>query len=212
MVVPVLLASGCTNEGQVEERQPSPAPTEAAAPALTPGFGIVTGTVPVAEGVRAYLVLTPEDSSQVPPPSTRPVLDQVQMTFVPGLLFARAGYPVEFRSSDAELHNVNVKRSRTGEQEFNVAIPAGGTFEHTFKNPGFYDVNCDIHPAMFAQILVTATPHVAISEADGSFRFPDVPPGPYTLTTYAGSQRVEQQMKIGPGENQVTVALERASG
>jgi len=77
-------------------------------------------------------------------------MDQVQLTFIPTMLIVRAGYPVQFHSSDEELHNLNVKNAETREQEFNVAIPPDQTFEHTFKNPGFYDVNCNIHPAMSA--------------------------------------------------------------
>ena len=212
MVTTVLLLTGCTNDREADGPQEPQTTAHPAAPPPASGFGIVTGAVPVSGGVRAYVVLTPEGNHAVPPPSTKPVMDQVQMTFVPNLLFARAGYAVEFRSSDEELHNVNVKRSRTSDQEFNVAIPPGGTFEHTFKSPGFYDVNCDIHPAMSAQILVTATPHVAMAEADGSFSFRDVEPGAYTLTVYSGVQRAEQQIMIAPGQNQVQVAFDRAQG
>jgi hypothetical protein len=139
-------------------------------------------------------------------------MDQIQMTFVPNMLFVRAEHPVEFRSSDEELHNINVKRSRTSEPEFNVAIPPDATFEHTFKNPGFYDVNCDIHPTMSAQILVAATPHVAMAEADGSFTFYDVEPGVYVLTVYSGTQRADRPVNVVPGQNTVQVAFERGEG
>ena len=65
---------------------------------------------------------------------------------------------------------------------------------------------------MSVQVLVTATPHVAMAEADGSFGFYDVAPGPYTLTVYAGVQRAEQQIRIAAGQNQVQVAFDRAQG
>ena len=212
MVAATLLLTGCTNDREADGPEAPHTTANPDAPPPASGSGIVTGAIPVSGGVRAYVVLTPESSVAVPPPSTKPVLDQVQMTFVPNLLFARAGYAVEFRSSDEELHNVNVKRSRTFDPEFNVAIPPGGTFEHTFKSPGFYDVNCDIHPAMSAQILVTATPHVAMAEPDGSFRFSDVEPGPYTLTVHSGIQRAEQQIRVAPGQNLVEVAFDRWQG
>jgi hypothetical protein len=122
VIVTVLLCSGCANDRQTDEPQTSAKPS---AQEPVSGLGFVTGSVPVSGGVRVYIVLTPEGNVAVPPPSTKLVMDQVQMTFVPNLLFVRAGYPVEFRSSDEELHNVNVKRSRTSDQEFNVAIPPG---------------------------------------------------------------------------------------
>ena len=212
VVSAMLLLTGCTNDRESDGPEAPHTTTKSEAPSPASGSGTVTGAIPVSGGVRAYVVLTPEGKDDVPPPSTKPVMDQVQMTFVPILLFARAGYAVEFRSSDEELHNVNVKRSRTFDPEFNVAIPPGGTFDHTFTSPGFYDVNCDIHPAMSAQILVTATPHVAMAEPDGSFSFSDVEPGPYTLTVYSGIQRAEQQIKIAPGQNQVEVVFDRAQG
>ena len=217
-IYPVILASALLLGGCANDAQPDAAgagDSERATDAVSPtpsGKSVVAGAVPVSGSTRAYVVLTPERTDEVAPPTTKPVMDQVQMTFVPNMLFARAGYPVEFRSSDEELHNVNVKRSRTYDPEFNVAIPPDGTFEHTFKSPGFYDVNCDIHPAMSAQILVAATPYVAMAEADGTFAFYDVEPGAYTLTVYSGAQRSEERIKIVSGRNDVKIAFDRAQG
>ena len=135
-------------------------------------------------------------------------MDQVQLTFIPSTLIARAGYPVQFHSSDEELHNINVKNADTREQEFNVAIPPGQTFEHIFKNPGFYDVNCDIHPAMSAQIFVATSPYVVTAERDGSFTFQDVVPGGYTLSVYAGTRRFDQPIQVTTGRNAVQIGNE----
>jgi len=135
-------------------------------------------------------------------------MDQVQLTFIPSTLIARAGYPVQFHSSDEELHNINVKNADTREPEFNVAIPPGQTFEHIFKNPGFYDVNCDIHPAMSAQIFVATSPYVVTAERDGSFTFQDVVPGGYTLSVYAGTRRFDQPIQVTTGRNAVQIGNE----
>jgi plastocyanin len=205
LVASAAVSLGC-NGGRSADGPGDSQPGAASTLEAASGTAIVTGSVPGAATTPAYVVLTPERDEPGDAPDTRPVMDQVQMTFVPSMLFARTGHPVEFRSSDEELHNVNVKRSRTFEQEFNVAIPPGGTFEHTFKNPGFYDLNCDIHPAMSAQILVASTPHVAVAGQDGSFAFHDVEPGDYTLTVYAGARRLEQGLKVSPGQNSVFLA------
>jgi hypothetical protein len=37
---------------------------------------------------------------------------------------------------------------------------------------------------MSAVIAVLATPYFAVTEKDGTFRIPDVPPGPYTLHVF----------------------------
>jgi plastocyanin len=165
--------------------------------------GVVAGKAQTQVGSRSIVLLTPTGTKEFEPPVDKPVMDQVQLSFLPPILIARAGYPVAFHSSDEELHNVNVKDSQTKEQEFNVAIPPDGTFEHTFRNPGFYNVACDIHPAMSAQIIVAATPYVAIAEQDGSFVFADVVPGPYTVIVYAGTKRVERTIDVVSGDNDV---------
>jgi len=89
-----------------------------------------------------------------------------------------------------------------------VAIPPDGTFEHTFKNAGFYDVNCDIHPSMSAQIVVASTLHVVVPESDGRFTFENVTPGAYTLTVYAGTQQVDRQIQVTSGRNDVHIGAE----
>jgi hypothetical protein len=134
-------------------------------------------------------------------------MDQIQMSFVPALLIVRSGYPVVFRSSDEELHNININHARTRHQEFNVAIPPDGTYEHTFRNPGFYDVHCDIHPAMSAQIFVADTPYVLVADADGSFAFEGVEPGAYTLSVYSGGSRRDQPIQVAIGRNDVQLTM-----
>ncbi len=169
---------------------------------------MVAGKARVPGTTSAFVVLTPDGGQEVPPPDAEPVMDQVQLTFIPAMLIVRAGYPVQFHSSDEELHNLNVKNADTREQEFNVAIPPGQIFEHTFKNPGFYDVNCDIHPAMSAQIFVATSPYVVAADRDGIFALQDVVPGAYTLSVYAGTQRFDQRLRVAPGRNDVQIGSE----
>lgn len=131
-------------------------------------------------------------------------MDQVSLTFTPGMLFVRTGTPVEFRNSDDTLHNVHVGNTDTKEPSFNVAIPTGETYSYTFSKDGFYHVACDIHPAMSAEILSTSTPFATAADADGNFAFVDVPPGDYILRVYAGSSRSERSVEIKIGPNTVS--------
>jgi hypothetical protein len=119
----------------------------------------------------------------------------------------RSGTPVVFRSSDEELHNININHARTRQQEFNIAIPPDGTYEHTFRTPGFYDVHCDIHPTMSAQIFVADTPYVVVADADGSFAFESVEPGAYTLSVYTGGTRRDQPIQVASGRNDVQITM-----
>ena len=132
-------------------------------------------------------------------------MDQASLTFTPELLLVRTGQAAEFRNSDDVLHNVNVKHEETREQAFNVAIPTGGSYDHTFAREGFYRVGCDIHPAMAASIFASASPFTTVAGSDGSFAFEDVPPGAWTVTAYAGGRRLEKAVEVTAGVVDVTV-------
>ena len=182
---------------------PEPAPAATAAPAPAPGVGRVVGKV--SSGGNAIVVLAPHDARTFPDQLDTPVMDQASLTFTPEVLFVRTGQPTEFRNSDDVLHNVNVKHEETKEQAFNVAIPTGGNFEHTFRRDGFYRVGCDIHPAMAASIFASSTPFTTMAGSDGSFAFDDVPPGPWTVTAYASGRRLQKAVEVPAGVVDVTV-------
>ena len=200
----MLLASASACSAPAPPRPAATTPTVAAAPAPSAGgAGRVVGRVQ-ASGA-AVVVLEPKDGRTFPPQSEKPVMDQVSLSFGPELLFVRTGQPAEFRNSDDTLHNVNVKHEETREQAFNVAIPTGSNYEHTFGRDGFYRVACDIHPAMAASIFAAATPFTALAAADGSFAFDDVPPGAWTVTVYTGGKRLRKDVEIKGGVTEVTV-------
>lgn len=133
------------------------------------------------------------------------MMDQVSLTFTPALLFVRTGQPVEFRNSDETLHNINVKDDATKEPAFNVAIPTGAAYRHTFKRDGFYNVVCDIHPAMAASIISSSTAYTTVADREGNFVFEDVAPGSYTVTVYAGDQRLARSIDVTGGRTEVNI-------
>ena len=45
-------------------------------------------------------------------------------------------------------------------------------------------VECDLHNWMRAWIVVTPNAYSTVSDSDGSFEIPDVPPGKYELTAW----------------------------
>ena len=52
------------------------------------------------------------------------------------------------------------------------------------KTPGIVQIRDDLHPWVRAYLAVTPHPFVAITAADGQFRFDNVPPGSYTLVVW----------------------------
>jgi plastocyanin len=193
VIVTALILAACSKQRSTSDPAPPP-PSPASAPA------VVTGRVPVITGgTPAVVILEPRDTGQVPPPSNMAVMDQVARSFIPPILFVRTGHAAEFRNSDDELHNINVKDGVTHQQAFNVAVPTGGQYLYTFKATGVYDVSCDIHAGMSAQIVATSTPYATLADPEGRFTFPDVVRGSYALTVYAGVRTIERTIEVaGP--------------
>jgi plastocyanin len=178
--------------------------TPAAAPAASAsGAGRVVGRIQ--SSAVAVVVLAPKETRTFPPQDEKPIMDQANLTFTPELLFVRTGQPAEFRNSDDTLHNVNVKHEETREQAFNVAIPTGGNYDHTFARDGFYRVGCDIHPAMAASVFAASSPYTVMAGSDGSFAFEDVPPGPWIVTVYTGGRRLQKDVDVKSGLTEITV-------
>ena len=164
----------------------------------------VFGTAPVNDtGAAAVVVLEPRHSVPLPEQATMPYMDQLSRTFIPSVLFVRTGHRTQFLNSDEELHNINVKNGKTREQAFNVALPPGITYVHTFEHSGVYDVSCDAHSGMSAQIIAAASPYVTLADSNGHFEIPHVVPGTYAVTVYAGAEAIEKTVEVTGSRTEV---------
>lgn len=123
-------------------------------------------------------------------PSRRVVLTQHQCEFVPHLLILRATDRLEIVNNDPVLHNVHaydVHAENAG--LFNLAQPIKGqkstVAPSQFRNASLVMTGCDAgHPWMNGYIVRAVNPYYALTGADGSFRFDDVPPGSYKLVMW----------------------------
>ena len=110
------------------------------------------------------------------------VLDQSNLAFTPHVLPVVAGTTVIFPNHDEVPHNVY---SSSPAKIFNVGIyPQGGFRQVTFDEPGEVLLRCNIHPQMFAYVLVVPQPYFATTSPDGKFRLKDLPPGKYKVTVW----------------------------
>ena len=148
-------------------------------------------------------MLAPADPGVALPPATTSIMDQAQLEFIPELLFVRTGQPTEFRNSDTEFHNVSVRDEATNSDAFNVGIPPGAIHRHTFERDGFYDVACDIHPAMSATIVAASTPYTVMADQSGSFTIERVRPGSYVATVYAGGKNFTRTVQVAGDRTEV---------
>lgn len=198
VAVAVLAAMGaCSGAPGASAAGSGAAATNAAADT---GVQTVTGQAPPAQGnFPSVIVLEPIGADALPAQAAPPSMDQEQQTFIPSILLVRTGQPVDFFNHDDVLHNVRVKDDETKESAFNVAIPTGEKFTHTFAKDGFYDVGCDIHPGMSAQILSVSTPWSVVADPSGSFSIAGVPNGPYRAIAYSGAATIEKEVNIAAG-------------
>ena len=101
-------------------------------------------------------------------------LDQRNEAFLPYVLAVRAGATVHFPNHDRIYHNVF---SFSKPKRFDLGRYARGQSKAVrFDKPGVVRVFCDIHAHMSAFILVFAHPFFAVTDAEGRYRIPDVPP------------------------------------
>lgn len=194
----ILLAClGCAGTSDTGPK-PEPATPPAAAAAASGGGGAnVTGKVsPALAPPSSLLALEPQNPVELPVKTEPAVMDQVSLEFLPAFLVAQAQQTVEFRNGEDVLHNIRVTEVAGQQPVFNVATPPGGKYTYKFERPGFYNVGCDIHQSMRADILVMGTPYTATTGGDGSFTISNVLPGPYKLTVYAGSGPVVRTVQV----------------
>jgi plastocyanin len=167
----------------------------------------VSGKLPPAVGgFPSIVILEPQGATERPADGPPVYMDQVQQTFIPPVLMVRTGQPVEFHNSDDVLHNVRVREDATHSPAFNVAIPTGEKYVFTFPRDGFYDVGCDIHPGMAAQVVSTESPYTAVGDAAGDYSIPAVPSGTYKAIVYAGTQKIERDITVAGGQTTFNVA------
>jgi plastocyanin len=109
-------------------------------------------------------------------------LDQRNETFVPHVLAIVAGTTVDFPNNDRTYHNVfSLSKPKT----FDLGRYAAGRSKSVrFDRPGIVRVFCDIHSHMRAYILVFAHRYFAVTDEEGRYRIPNVPPGTYTVVAW----------------------------
>jgi len=170
---------------------PTPTPAASAVPVSQPGLVSVTGKAP--RGAVVALAAAGGEAAPLPEPV---VMDQRGQQFIPALLVARVGQPVEFRNGEGIVHNVYVTRTIGGGVELNVSTDPGQAHTHTFTAVGTYEVQCDIHPSMRATVAIVDTPHAAIVGDFGTFLIMNVPPGNYELVTLYGNETTKRTVAI----------------
>lgn len=150
--------------------------------------------------VYIYIKSGPPAAMSAPARSVAPVvLDQVGCKYVPHVIALMRGGSVEFRNSDATMHNIHTIPTVAGNKEVDVSEgPKGAPQVRSFPQPEvMMPVRCNNHPWMNAFINVSATPFFAVTDAAGHFEIKGLPEGTYTIAA------VHEKM----GEQDITVTV-----
>ena len=161
----------------------------------------VAGRVVGSDGkgvVQAVVFVQALPSGVTPPPVTQfAIMDQVNKTFVPGLLPVVVGTEVHFPNHDQINHHV-YSFSRT--KSFELPLYKGEEASPVvFDKAGVVKIGCNIHDWMSGIILVLPTPYYAVTDEGGRFALQDLPPGVYTLACW----HVLSQVKLEETVQQV---------
>lgn len=116
-------------------------------------------------------------------PAQNPTLDQKNCEYHPHAQIFPAGSTLDILNSDDVLHNV--KTASTVNPPVNLAQPKfRKKISQVFAKPEIIKVQCDVHGWMRAVLVSAEHPYYALTDAQGSFKIPDVPPGKYTLKVW----------------------------
>ena len=133
-----------------------------------------------------------------PVPATPVFLDQRGCQYTTHVLAFRAGQEVKISNSDPLSHNIHTIAKVN--REWNKIQPARTPpFSYSYENEEFISVKCNLHPWMQSYLAVLRTPYFSVTGDDGSFIFPDLPPGRYTITVWhetLGTQSHEMEINM----------------
>lgn len=164
-------------------------------------------------GVVVWLENVNGKATPMAPPN-RYVIDQRSKKFLPHLLVVPVGATVEFPNNDPIFHNAF---SNFSGQAFDTGLYPPGTSQRiVFRRPGVVRIFCNIHSHMSAVLVVSPTPHFAVTGENGSFQMQGVAPGEYRLrvfherATAANLQALERKITVTEGMPPLQLSLSEA--
>ncbi len=157
-------------------------------------------------GLKNAVLFLEQAPASAAPARKEHMLENSGCRFVPRVLAIMKGEKLFVKNSDPKLHIVHSYLDKR--TVFNLSLPfRGHTMDITRKinKAGILQVNCDTHAWMRGYIHIFDHPFFAVSDEQGSFTIPDVPPGKYTLKAWheeVGIQSREitvntEELKIG---------------
>jgi plastocyanin len=153
----------------------------------------ISGSVTSRDGsaIAGAVVFVQTPSPSTVRPRTMAVVDQVNKTFVPGVLPITVGTSVRFPNHDQIHHHVY---SFSPTKTFELPLYKGDDAPPVvFDKVGVVKIACNIHDWMSGIILVVPTPYFSVTGADGRFVLEDLPSGTYVLVAWHALSTVKPE-------------------
>jgi plastocyanin len=182
----------------------------AAIVSVSANAGTVSGKVSGVAGQSVVYLVAPAGTT-FPAPEREAVVDQKDMVFLPAVQVVQQGTTVEFRNNDSVAHNVHWP-SIGGNRKLGHNLgtwPRGEKRSFKFDNPGEVPLLCNIHPEMFAFIVVSPTPYFAMTDKFGAYTIKNVPDGSYTVVAWHEGARAPSRQVTVLGDSIVDIALQQ---
>lgn len=127
-------------------------------------------------------------------------LVQYGCRYFPHVLALQAKQEIWVRNEDAVNHTVHLMTKANPELN---RLQAANAPEFAILNdkPEFIKVKCELHPWMRGVIAVLKNSHFAVTDTEGSFTLPDLPPGKYTITVWHESFGTESKQIVVGGND-----------
>ena len=151
----------------------------------------VSGSVTAPQGaaIAGAVVFVQAPSQPTASQHATAVVDQVEKTFVPGILPIMVGTYVRFPNHDQIQHHVY---SFSPTKTFELPLYKGEDAPPVlFDKAGVVKIGCNIHDWMSGIILVLPTPHFTVTDASGKYVLENVPEGNYTVVVWHAQSNVK---------------------
>ena len=110
-------------------------------------------------------------------------LDQKKCRYEPHVIAVPLDSELKIHTSDPINHNIHTYSFEN--DPINIMfLPGQDAYSQEMEEAEIIKVECDLHNWMRAWIIVTPNAYSTVSDSDGSFEIPDVPPGKYELTAW----------------------------
>lgn len=183
-----------SKEPSCAKQHPTPITTET----------VVLGPGNALENVIVYISAGAPDESSSPIQAV--TITQKGCQYLPHVLPMVVNQELKVVNDDQTSHNIHPLAKIN--HEWNKSQPPGTPpFSEKFDKPEFIPVKCNVHAWMHGTFAVLKNSHYAISDGDGSFHLPNLPPGKYTVTAWHESYGDQTQEVTITGNETQTVAF-----